>query len=267
MTTSTADSSDELELNTEQFKEAPLLDHLEELRLRIIYAVAGWLVASVGGWFLVDPIYKALEKPIEIYKKTGGSIQVVTQNVTDKVMIPFQIAAFAGLVIALPWVAYQLWAFVAPGLTRSERRLGGPFVLGLGLSFALGVTFAYFVIIPAAIPFLLGFGPLADVPTILPLGNYIVTVTLYLGVFGLFFLLPLTMYLFGRIGLVSARFLSEYRRHAIMVILVASAVITPTIDPLNLGLMAGPLWLLYELGIVFVRIAQRGRAAELEAAA
>ena len=256
-------SGDELEL-AESFKEAPLLDHLEELRVRIIYAVIGWLVASVAGWFLVDEIYKALEKPVEVFKKTGGNIQVVTSNVTDKVMIPFQIAAFAGLVIALPWVAYQLWAFVAPGLTRSERRFGGPFVLGLGLSFGLGVAFAYYVIIPAAIPFLLGFGPLADVPTILNLGQYIITVTLYMAVFGLVFLLPLTMYLLGRIGLVSAPFLSTYRRHAIMLILVLSAIITPTVDPLNLGLMAVPLWVLYELGILLVRVAQRGRRVDFE---
>jgi sec-independent protein translocase protein TatC len=249
----------------EQFKEAPLLDHLEELRYRILYAVGAWALASVAGWFLVERIYAALKHPVDVFQKSGGNVQVVATGVTDKLMIAFQIAAFAGLVIAMPFVVYQVWAFVAPGLTRTERRWGGPFVLGLGLSFGLGILFAYSVIVPAAIPFLLGFGPLADVPNILNLGQYITTVTLYLAVFGLLFLLPLTMFLLGKVGLVNPRFLSTYRRHAILFIVVVSAVITPTVDPINLSLMAGPLWLLYELGIVLVRIAQRpGRKPALE---
>ncbi len=247
------------------FKEAPLLDHLEELRLRIIYAVVAWALASVAGWFLVERIYAALKKPVEAYEKAGGNVQIVASGVTDKLLISFQIAAFAGLVIAMPIVVYQLWAFVAPGLTRQERRWGGPFVLGLGVSFGLGVLFGYFVIIPSAIPFLLGFGPLADVPNILMIGQYISTVTLYLAVFGLVFLLPLLMFLLGKIGLVNARFLSAYRRHAILLITVLSAIITPTPDPFNLALMAVPMYLLFELGILLVRVAQRpSRTVTLE---
>lgn len=250
----------------EAFKEAPLLDHLEELRSRIIYAVIAWALASAAGWFLVERIYGALKRPVESYEKSGGNVQIVATGVTDKIMISFQIAAFAGLVIAMPIIAYQLWAFVAPGLTRQERRWGGPFVLGLGISFGVGVVFAYFVIIPAAIPFLLGFGPLKDVPNLLNLGAYISTTTIYLAVFGLLFLLPLTMFLLGKIGLINARFLSTYRRHAIMLIVTFSAIITPTVDPFNLALMAVPLWMLYEIGIVLVRLAQRQpRPVSLEA--
>jgi sec-independent protein translocase protein TatC len=136
----------------------------------------------------------------------------------------------------------------------------------LGLMFAAGVAFCYYVVLPYAIPFLLGFGPFADVTNQMPLPAYILSISLYLLVFGLVFELPLVMYLLGRFGLMSAAFLSAYRRHAIMAIVTVSAVITPTVDPVNLAFMAVPLWILYEFGIVLVRIAQRGRIASLEPA-
>jgi sec-independent protein translocase protein TatC len=250
----------------EQFKEAPLLDHLEELRVRIIWAVVIWAVASIAGWFLVEPISNAMKGLLTGYLAGGGKVNFVFTGLTDKLTTSFQIAMFAGLVFAMPGIVWQLWAFIAPGLTRAERRFGSPFILFLGVMFAAGIAFGYFVVLPYAIPFLLGFGPFAEEVNQYPLPSYILTVTLYLLVFGLVFELPPVMYLLGRFGLMSAAFLSAYRRHAIMVILTVSAVITPTVDPVNLAFMAVPLWILYEFGIVLVRFAQRGRAANLEPA-
>jgi sec-independent protein translocase protein TatC len=250
----------------EQFKEAPLLDHLEELRVRIIWAVVIWAVASVAGWFLVEPISNAMKGLLSGYLASGGKVNFVFTGLTDKLTTSFQISLFAGLVFAMPGIVWQIWAFIAPGLTRAERRFGSPFILFLGVMFASGIAFGYFVVLPYAIPFLLGFGPFANEVNQYPLPSYILTVTLYLLVFGLVFELPPVMYLLGRFGLMSASFLSAYRRHAIMAIVIVSAVITPTVDPVNLAFMAVPLWILYEFGIVLVRIAQRGRIASLEPA-
>jgi sec-independent protein translocase protein TatC len=250
----------------EQFKEAPLLDHLEELRVRIIWAVVIWAVASIAGWFLVEPISNAMQGLTKGYGESGGKINFVFTGLTDKLSASFQIAMFAGLVFAMPGIVWQLWSFIAPGLTRAERRFGSPFILFLGVMFAAGVAFCYYVVLPYAIPFLLGFGPFADITNQMPLPAYILSVSLYLLVFGLVFELPLVMYLLGRFGLMSAAFLSAYRRHAILAIVTVSAVITPTVDPVNLAFMAVPLWILYEFGIVLVRIAQRGRIASLEPA-
>ena len=252
--------------NNDQSNDAPLLDHLEELRTRIIWAVVIWALASVAGWFLVEPISAAMRGLLSGYEGSGGKVNFVFTGLTDKISASFQIALFAGLVLAMPGIVWQLWSYIAPALTRSERRFGSPFVIFLGVMFAVGVAFAYFVVLPYAIPFLLGFGPFADITNQIPLPSYILSISLYLLVFGLVFELPMVMYLLGRFGLMTASFLSAYRRHAIMAIVTLSAVITPTVDPVNLAFMAVPLWVLFEFGIVLVRVAQRGRVSELEAA-
>jgi sec-independent protein translocase protein TatC len=247
-----------------QSNDAPLLDHLEELRIRIIWSVVIWALASVASWFLVEPISIAMRGLLSGYEGSSGKVNFVFTGLTDKLSASFQIALFAGLVLAMPGIVWQLWSFIAPGLTRAERRFGSPFVIFLGVMFAVGVAFAYFVVLPYAIPFLLGFGPFAEITNQIPLPSYILSISLYLLVFGLVFELPMVMYLLGRFGLMTASFLSAYRRHAIMAIITISAVITPTIDPVNLAFMAIPLWVLFEFGIVLVRIAQHGRGRELE---
>jgi sec-independent protein translocase protein TatC len=248
----------------EGFKEAPLLDHLEELRLRIIYALVFWGLGSSAGYYFRNQIIALLERPLNAFVAGGGQAQVVAQRLTDPLMTVVMVSLFGGLVAALPFIVYQLWAFVAPGLTRQERRWGGPFILGLGFSFALGVCFAYFVILPYAIPFLLG-GFLNGVTVFLSIGEYISDVVTYLGIFGLLFELPITLFLLTKVGLVNASMLRRVRRVAVLVIVTASAIITPTADPVNLALMAVPLWLLYEVGILLSALAGRqARALETD---
>ena len=241
---------------TETFKEAPLLEHVEELRLRIIYALAAWGLGSAGGYALRNQIFDLLMRPVNAFNANGGSADVIALRLTDQLITVFSMSVFGGLIVALPFVVYQLWAFVAPGLTRAERRWGGPFVLGMGFSFAAGVAFAYFVILPFAVPFLLG-GFLEGVKSQLSIGTYISDTIAYLGVFGLLFELPITMFLATKGGLVDAALLARGRRVAALGIVAASAVLTPTTDPVNLALMAGPLLVLYEVGIALSRLAGR----------
>ena len=243
----------------EAFREAPLLDHLEELRLRIIYAVGFWLLGSSVAYNFRTQLLRILEEPLERYRAAGHTINLITLSVTEPLMAVLQISLFGGLVAALPFVVYQVWAFVAPGLTRQERRWGGPFVLGLGLSFGVGVAFAYYVVLPFAFPFMLGFLP--GITNQLSVGRYMGDVVTYLAVFGLLFELPITMFLLTKVGLVNAGMLARSRRVAIIVIVAASAVITPTVDPINLAIMAVPLVILYELGILLSRLAGRQNRA------
>jgi sec-independent protein translocase protein TatC len=242
----------------ETFREAPLLEHLEELRLRIIYAIGFWLVGSSVAYFFRDAITAALQRPLGGLVG-AGRVRFVTTTVTEPLIASFQIALFGGLVVALPFIVYQLWAFVAPGLTSQERRWGGPFILGMGFSFAAGVAFAYSVILPYALPFMLNF--LGGVENLLSYGRYVNDMTTYLGAFGLLFELPITLFLLTKVGLVNARMLAAGRRVAVMVIVVASAIITPTADPINLALMAVPLYVLYEVGILLSAIGGRQNRA------
>jgi sec-independent protein translocase protein TatC len=244
----------------------PLLEHLEELRFRLIYAILAWGVGSGVAYWFRGFLLEALQRPLASLKAGGASVSVVATSITDPLVTVFYVAGFGGLVLALPVIVYQIWAFVAPGLTRQERRWGGPFIIGLGFSFALGCAFAYYVILPYAIPFLLSIIP--GLQALLSLGTYISMVVTYMGVFGLLFELPITLFLLTKVGLVNARALAAGRRLAVMIIVVISAVITPTADPFNLALMAVPLWLLYELGIVLSMVAGRqeqARAAEFAA--
>ncbi|GGJ42033.1 twin-arginine translocase subunit TatC [Deinococcus roseus] len=239
------------------FKEAPLMDHLEELRLRLIYAIAFWGIGSALAYTYRDQLMVFLKGPLQGYLNTGHQVEIVTLSVTEPLITTLQLSAFGGLVVALPFMVYQIWAFVAPGLTTDERKWGAPFVLGLGLSFALGVYFCYRIILPAALPFLLGF--LGGVTNLLSIGEYISQIVTYLATFGLVFELPLTIFLLTKVGLVGSQMLSGIRKYAVVALTILSAIITPTADPFNLALMAIPLYLLFELGILFSRMAE-GRA-------
>jgi sec-independent protein translocase protein TatC len=242
-------------------RETSLLDHLEELRFRVIYASIAWLIGSSVAYFFRDRLFTLLSGPLQAFTANGGHVEVVALRLTDQLVAAIQMAMLGGLVLAFPMVAYQFWAFIAPGLTRGERRWGGPLVLGLNLAFALGLAFAYVVILPVALQFLLG-GFLAGVKTQLSIGEYIGDVVSYLAMFGLVFELPLVLWLLARIGIITSSLLVQYRRHAVVGIVALSAIVTPTVDPVNLALMAGPLWLLYEIGIVFARLAQPKRTLE-----
>jgi sec-independent protein translocase protein TatC len=244
------------------FREAPLMDHLEELRLRVIYAMGFLVLGSGVAYAFRDRIVAFLEHPLRAFELSGGKVEVVALRLTDQLMTVVQISLFGGLIVALPFIVYQIWAFVAPGLTRQERRWGAPFVLGMGLSFAAGVAFAHTVILPYTVQFLLG-GFLDGVKTQLSIGEYMTDIVTYLAIFGLLFELPITLFLLTKVGLVNAQMLSGARRYAIVGITIFSAIITPTADPINLALMAVPLYVLYEIGIVLSRLAGQ-RQATLE---
>jgi sec-independent protein translocase protein TatC len=250
------------------FKEAPLTAHLDELRSRIIYSVLGWIVATGAASFYVAQLVQFLQGPVQGYIAKGGKVTWIAQNITDKFMVFVQVAMFAGLVLAMPVVVYQIWAFIAPGLTRNERRWAAPFIIGMIGAFVAGVAFAYFVTLPIGIPFMLDFAGLDSVVQIgnfFPIGAYIGQVVAALAVFGVLFELPILMFLLTKIGLVNAAFLTSIRRYAIFGIAVLSAVVTPTGDPINLALMAVPLALLYEVGILLSRFAGRSNNALINA--
>ncbi len=246
--------------NATSLTAAPLLEHLEELRLRIIYVVVFWAIGTGVAWVYHNQLFAFLRSPLDAHHLTAGTqVAVVALRLTDQLTTAFQISAFGGVALALPFIVYQIWAFVAPALTKTERRWGTPFILGVGFSFALGVVFADLVIFPYAVSFLLG-GFLEGVSNNLTIAEYIGDVLMYLGMFGLLFELPITMYLLSKIGLLNPKLLSSLRRYAILGIFAASALLTPTTDLVNMLLMAVPMLGLYEFGIVLSAVAVKQNA-------
>ena len=167
-----------------------------------------------------------------------------------------QITAFFGLVLASPFIIGQIWGFIAPGLYPEERRWAVPFVLLTVLAFALGIVFSYYVVLPLALPIIVGFlqGEVLVLPRI---GDYISKVLLYMAVFGLLFEMPIVSFLLARLGIIQSAMLQQYRRYAIVIGCIVAAVITPTADPINFALVAVPLVILYEISILVVRVSQR----------
>ncbi len=235
---------------------APLLDHLEELRLRIIYSLVFLAVGAAIAWYWVPGIIALLKAPLlqtQLYQ--AGKVQLVATTLPEQLLMSFNISLWAGLALALPFILHQVWLFVAPGLYPQERRYAGPFIVGAGLSFALGALFCYAMILPPMVKFLVDFMQ-GTVSAVFSVGTYIGQIVTLLVCFGLCFELPIVLVLLTRMGLVNHALLGQWRRFAIIGCLVVAAFITPTPDPVNMFIAAAPLYLLYELGVVLSRIFQ-----------
>jgi sec-independent protein translocase protein TatC len=222
----------------------PFLQHIEELRRRLIKVVVSILVLAVVAYFFADKLVDYFVKPI-------GTVYF--RNPTGAFMIRMKVAGFAGLVLATPIVLYQFWMFIIPGLYRREIKYLIPVTI-LGTIFFLGGgAFCFFLVVPQAMQFLQSFAtetlrPLIDV------SDYFSFVFWMCVAFGAVFQLPIIAYFLGRIGLITSATLSRGRRFAIVAILVVSALITPTPDAFSMLLLAVPLYILYEISIIVVRM-------------
>jgi sec-independent protein translocase protein TatC len=227
-----------------------LFDHLEELRNRLFIAVGAWVLASGVMFVFRFDVLEWLQRPLP------STMTLTYFTILEPFVASMQIASFFGLVVAAPVIVAQVWGFLSPGLYPEERRYAVPFILLTALAFAAGVAFSYYVVLPVTIPVLLSF--LGDAAQgLLSIGRYIGNVLMLLAVFGVMFELPVLAFLLARIGLVRVDMLVRTRRHALVILLVLAAAMSPSGDPFNFALMAVPLVVLYELSIVVVRVSQR----------
>lgn len=231
-----------------------LFDHLAELRRRLIWSLAAFLVAFLGCWAWAGEIYDFLAVPIyRLLEARGEPPKLVFLGVTDPFVIYMKVAALAGTFVAAPFILHQVWLFVSPGLYKRERLLAGPFILAGWLLFVAGGVFAYYVAFPFAVEFLLGLGGRFQATiTVDRYLSFLMTVILGLG---LMFELPTLIFLLSRLGIVTPRFLLRHFRWAVLLIFVAAAIVTPTPDVFNLCLFALPTILLYLLGVFVAMLA------------
>ena len=238
--------------------EQTFLQHLVELRRRVFICVVAVLVGSAASFVFFEQLIEILVEPArDLDLGTGGDLVYI--EVTELLTTAIKVSFVSGLVLASPLILYQSVMFVAPGLTGREKRYLFGFMPAVVLAFAGGVAFAYFVLTPPALHFLLTFGGDVAVPLI-RVSNIVNLMIRLLFWMGLAFETPLVMYLLAQLGIVSAQSLSRFRRYWVVVAFVLAAIITPTVDPFNQALVAGPLLVLYEVGILLARIAGRSRS-------
>jgi sec-independent protein translocase protein TatC len=250
-------------------RQMPLLDHLIELRNRLIYSVAAIMVGFVVCYFFSEHIYAFLVRPLaNVYQGQTGRRMIYT-GLTEAFLTYVKVAFWAGTFLTFPFVATQLWMFIAPGLYRKEKQAFLPFLIATPVLFFLGAAMAYYVVFPLAWKFFVSFETPGG-PGMLPIelearvGEYLSLVMKLLFAFGLAFQLPVALTLMGRVGLISAEQLSKNRRFAIVGVFAGAAVITPP-DIISQITLAIPILVLYEISIIAVRMVER-RRAEAEAA-
>jgi len=231
-------------------KKLPLTGHLKELRQRLIYSFIAIGIGFILCYALADSIFNILARPLLKMMPEGGSL--IFTSVAEAFFTYMKVAFIAGLILVSPFVLYQIWAFVAPGLYQKEKRYVVPFVLGSSLFFVGGVLFAYFVALPIGFKFLLGYGTdfIKPMPS---MKEYLSFSIKFLFVFGLVFEFPVALTLLAMIGVIDAKTLARQRKYAILLIFIFAAVMTPP-DIISQVLMAFPLMGLYELGILLAKI-------------
>lgn len=270
---------------------APLVEHLAELRNRLIWSVSAFLVAMLACFVVADPILDFLLGPIERAMRDLGNPNPVMQYTAPQeyFFTLIHISVVAGLMVSFPVIAYQLWRFVAPGLYRNEKQAFLPFLIASPVLFLCGATFAHYVVTPIAMRFFLGFADsasilsvlaplLTDAPVDVPVAqgsgieivfqgkvNETLDISLKLILaFGLCFQLPVLLTLMGKAGLASSRGLAGMRKYAIVLILIVAALVTPP-DVMSQLILFFAVYPLYEVSIFMIRRIEKKREAELRA--
>lgn len=226
---------------------ATLTDHLAELRDRLIKSAYAIAAASAVCWYFSDQLFTALAGPILPYLPDG---KLKFTNPTDAFMAYLKIAITGGVIASTPFWLFQVWRFVAPGLYAKEKRYTAVFIVSGSALFLVGAAFAYFLVLPTGLKFLLTFSTSAEAFITLPeYMSFFTTMTL---VFGAAFELPLVLVLLGLVGVIDARFLREKRRFAVVLLAVLAAILTPP-DVMSMLLLLVPMMALYEISIFLVQ--------------
>jgi len=266
ITENTALNDDESDVVEE--REMSFLDHLEELRWRIVRALLGIVIGTALCWVFIDHIMEnALLQPVI---EVNNNLQPGQQPINLQNLKPFgqlflymEVALIGGIILSIPNILYQLWAFIAPGLLPKERRYIKWIVFFSSFCFLAGIAFAYFVMLPASLKFFAGFGT-QQIENNIAINEYMSFIISVMLAAGVVFELPMVSWFLSRLGILTPAFMRHYRRHAIVGILIIAAVLTPGTDPVSQILLAVPLVVLYELSIGISALASRRKKKNSE---
>jgi len=253
--------------NPEPLPAMGFLDHLEELRRRIVYSIAAVALGFFACWWKVEKIYDIMQRPImDALRNNGMSEKLVYLNPTEPFNLYLKIAALAGLFLTSPFVLYQVWMFISPGLYRNEKRYVVPFMVSTIALFSAGGYFGFKIVYPAALNFLISFGK--QFQPMITIKEYTeLFLSIILGM-GLIFEMPILIFFLALMGIVTAGWMWRNFRYSILIIFIVAAIVTPTSDILNMCIFAAPMIALYALSIgiaYLVHPTQRAKRREKQA--
>jgi len=232
--------------------EMSFLDHIEELRWRIIYTLIGVVIFTIVAWIFIDPLVEiVLLKPA---RDANASLQNLRPF--GQLFLYVQVAITIGIIASIPNIFYQLWKFIAPALKRRERKYIIWIVFFSTFCFLAGIAFAYFVMLPLAMKFAAQFGSEA-IKNEFSIEEYMSIIISVMLAAGVVFELPMVSFFLSKLGILTPSFMRKYRRHAIVIILILSAILTPGADPVSQVILAVPLVLLYEISIFISKISSK----------
>lgn len=240
------------EENQSEEVEMTFLEHLEELRWRIIYSLIGIVVGTIVAWIFIDFfVDKVLLLPAK-----EANIKLQNLKPFGQIFLYFEVAIIIGLILSFPNVVYQIWKFISPALKEKEKKYIASIVIFTTFCFVCGVIFAYFVMLPLALKFAAQFGS-PSIENNFAINEYFsIVLSVILGA-GLVFELPMLSFFLTKIGILNPNFMKKYRRHAIVAIMIIAAVLTPGTDPVSQIILAIPLVFLYEISILVSKIFQK----------
>jgi len=241
-----------------QEQEQPLISHLVELRQRLMYSVLAILVIFLCLFYFANDLYIWLSTPLTALLPEGTSM--IATDVTSPFFAPFKLTLVASICLAMPYILHQIWAFIAPGLYLNEKRLAIPLLLSSIVLFYTGIAFAYYVVFPLLFGFFTSVGP-ENVAIMTDISSYLNFVLKLFFAFGIVFEIPIATMLLIRSGVVSAESLSSKRAYVVVVCFIVGMLLTPP-DIISQSLLALPMWLLFELGLLLSRIAFRKPVAK-----
>ena len=235
--------------------EMSFLDHVEELRWRIIYSIIGILIFTIVAWIFIDPLIEiVLLRPA---RDANASLQNLRPF--GQLFLYVQVSIVIGIVASLPNIFYQLWQFIAPALKKRERKYILWIVFFSTFCFLAGIAFAYFVMLPLAMKFAAQFGT-SEISNEFAIDEYMSIIISVMLAAGVVFELPMISFFLSKLGILTPKFMRTYRRHAIVIILVLAAFLTPGADPVSQVILAVPLVLLYEISIFISKISSKKSA-------
>ncbi|MHB8578813.1 MAG: twin-arginine translocase subunit TatC [Ignavibacteriaceae bacterium] len=233
-------------------KEMTFLEHIEELRWRIIYSLIGVGVGSLICWIFVD----YLVDYVLLLPASRVGLHLQNLKPFGQLMLYFEVAMVGGLILSLPNVFYQLWKFISPALRKNERRYISAIVAFSTLCFLLGIVFAYFIMLPYSLKFVSQFGS-KNITNDFAIDEYMtIILSIMLGA-GLVFELPMISFFLTKLGILTPQFMRKYRRHAIVIIFIAAAFLSPGTDPVSQIILAVPLIVLYEISIIISKYSRK----------
>ena len=230
-------------------KRLTVLEHISEFRRRLIRGVIAVSVTTVISFIFAKQIFEILKSP-------AGEINLIFIEMTEMIGTYMRVSLVSGIILAMPYLVYQLIMFISPALTHREKKRVYLILPWIALMFIGGVIFAYFILVPPAVKFLITFGSDIATPQI-KIGNYISIVSRLLLSIGLVFEMPVLTTFLTRLGIITPKWLSDKRKPAIILAFILAAIITPTFDPVNQILVAAPLIILYEISIWLAKLVQR----------